>query len=66
MNLHKIVPYFIALVFVFIVCSWIFMGVIAYKGATSINENGVKGVVEQLWCGKQPDCKLPLEPKPTE
>lgn len=59
MNVHKIVPWFIGMVFVFIIASWITMGVIAYKSIDAVNEHGVKGVIESVWCGKDTDCKLP-------
>lgn len=51
---------FILIVFVLIICVWIFMGVLAYKGVTTVDERGLKGFVEQIWCGKQADCKLPV------
>lgn len=59
MNLFKIVPWFIGLVFTLIILVWIVMGVLMYKGIDSVNEVGVKGITEQLWCGKDTNCKLP-------
>jgi hypothetical protein len=59
MNLFKIVPWFIGLAFTLIILGWIVMGVLMYKGISSVNEVGAKGMVEQLWCGKDTNCKLP-------
>lgn len=60
MNLFKIVPWFIGIVFVVIIAGWIAMGVIAYKSVDAIDKHGLKGVAERVWCGKSADdCKLP-------
>lgn len=59
MNLFKIGPYFIVFVFVLILTYWIVLGVIVYKSADVISTEGLSGVVENIWCGKKPDCKLP-------
>lgn len=59
MNIHKIAPIFIGIVFVFVVCSWIFMGILIYKGSNEIAENGIGSIVHSLWCGKKVDCKIP-------
>ena len=58
--MFRVVATIIALVFVGIVCFWIFAGALAVKAVDQVGEQGVRGVVEQLWCGKSPDCKLPL------
>lgn len=58
--MFRVVSTLIAVVFVCIVLFWIGMGVLAVKTVDSVGENGVRGVVEQLWCGKNQDCKLPL------
>lgn len=44
---------------VMIIGSWIVMGVFAYKTIDAVGEQGVKGVVEQVWCGKDTQCSLP-------
>jgi len=59
MNLKKIVSIIIAVVFAIIVCWWIFVGILIYKGSADISENGIAGVVHNLWCGKRVDCKIP-------
>jgi hypothetical protein len=35
------------------------MGYLVVKGVGAVDEKGLKGVVEQVWCGKAADCKLP-------
>jgi hypothetical protein len=35
------------------------MGIIIYKGSEEISENGISGIVHNLWCGKKIDCKVP-------
>lgn len=59
MNLFKIVPIFIGIVFVFILVYWCVFGYISYK-ALQVAQNqdysgGVKPVIEKVWCG-QPGC----------
>lgn len=57
--LFRIVPWFIGFCFVLIITIWIVGGVVLYKSVDTVNEKGVKGVIEGLWCGKEPNCKLP-------
>lgn len=57
--MFRVIATIVALGFVGIVCFWIFAGVLAVKAADQVGEQGVRGVVEQLWCGKSVDCKLP-------
>ena len=59
MNLFKIAPIFISVVFCIIIAWLVFVGFVVYKGATEINENGVSGVVHNVWCGKKTECKVP-------
>lgn len=59
MNLFKIVPIFIGIVFVLIISCWIIMGILVYKGSTQISEEGLSSIVHSLWCGKRSDCKVP-------
>lgn len=58
--MFRIVATFIVLTFVGIICFWVFAGVLAVKAVDQVGDQGVRGVVESLWCGKSPDCKLPL------
>tara|TARA_R110000823_G_C15657599_1_gene471673 strand:- start:329 stop:526 length:198 start_codon:yes stop_codon:yes gene_type:complete len=55
----KIFPWFFGAVFTVIICGWFAIGYVVVKGVGAIDENGLKGVVEQVWCGKAADCKLP-------
>ena len=55
--MFRIVATIIALSFVGIVAFWIFAGTVAFKAVGEIEQQGVKGLVEQIWCGKEkPDC----------
>jgi hypothetical protein len=58
--MFRIVATVIALTFVGTILFWIFAGYVAVKTVDQVGDQGVRGVVEQLWCGKNPDCKLPL------
>lgn len=58
MNLDKIVPIIIGVVFAIIVGWWIFVGIVIYKGSADISENGISSVIHNLWCGKRVDCKI--------
>lgn len=58
--LFRIVPWFIGFCFILVISGWIVLGIVAYKSINTVQEVGVKGVVEQLWCGKEPNCKLPV------
>ena len=55
----KIFPWFFGAVFALIIGGWIVTGYVVVKGVGAIDENGLKGVAEQVWCGKAADCKLP-------
>lgn len=57
--MSRIVTSFIVFVFIAIISFWIFAGVFAVKAVDNVGEKGLRGSLEQLWCGKTPDCKLP-------
>lgn len=57
--LFKFVSIFIAVVFVLVILCWVGAGVLVYFSVDAIGEHGVRGVIEQIWCGQTPDCKLP-------
>ena len=58
--LFKVVPIFIAFVFILIITMWILGGVLVYKTAGAVEKDGVRGVIEKVWCGEQPNCRLPF------
>ena len=58
--MSRIIITFITLVFIAIITFWIFAGVFAVKAVDNVGEQGLRGALEQLWCGKSVDCKLPL------
>jgi len=57
--LFKVVPFFVCVVFALILAWYVFLGVLLVKGYDKIDEVGLKGAMESVWCGKQVDCKLP-------
>lgn len=59
MNLDRIVPVFIGIVFTVMLCWVIFVGVIAFMVVDTVNTVGIKGAIESAWCGKSADCRLP-------
>lgn len=53
----RIVLTMIVITFIAIVGFWIFAGTVAIKALDQVEQHGVKGVVEQVWCGKdKPNC----------
>lgn len=58
-NFFRVVSVFIAVIFIMVISFWIVTGIFAYKALNQVNDNGVRGLIEQLWCGKNVDCKLP-------
>jgi hypothetical protein len=60
--MFRVVTALIVLAFLVIIGFWIVMGTVAYKTVEQVDEKGVKGVVEQIWCGKQKDCTIPTKP----
>ena len=55
--MFRIVSTIIALTFIGIVAFWIFAGTMVVKAADEVDQKGLKGVVQQIWCGKEkPDC----------
>lgn len=58
-TISNIVIALIVLVMVVIVGAWIVAGVTAATAVSEISDKGLRGVAEQLWCGKSADCKLP-------
>lgn len=59
-RMRTFVKVFFILIFVSIISIWIFGAVLAYKVVDTVGEQGLKNVVEQVWCGKDEDCKLPI------
>lgn len=58
--IFRIFPFFFAFMAFMIIGGWIVMAVVAYKSIDAVDEKGLKGVAEQVWCGKEnTDCKLP-------
>jgi hypothetical protein len=52
MNLFKVVPAFIATVFVIVLLSWGLLGLLITKGCKAIQQgDGLKGVTAQMWNG---------------
>jgi hypothetical protein len=59
-TMFRVITTIIVLGFTAILAFWIFAGFLAYKAADGIGEKGVRGVVEQLWCGKSTNCELKI------
>ena len=50
---------FITGVFVITIIWVLMVGTVAVLAATSINEQGARGLAHRIWCGKQTACQLP-------
>lgn len=59
-RMRTFIKVFSGIVFVLMISIWIFGAVLTYKVVDQVNEQGLKGVVEQVWCGKDADCKQPI------
>lgn len=58
--MFKAIMTVVILGFVGIISFWVFVGVYVVDGSKNISENGLKTVVENIWCGKaNKECKLP-------
>ena len=58
--IFRIFPFFFGFVLLLVITIWTLVGVVAYKSIDAINEKGLKGVAEQIWCGKEnTNCTLP-------
>ena len=58
--IFRIFPFFFGFVILLVITIWIVVGVVAYKSIDAVNEKGLKGVAEQVWCGKEnTNCTLP-------
>lgn len=51
--MHKLVMSMIIFTFICIVAYYVVLGVIAVKLSSSIEKNGLKNVIEKVWCGEQ-------------
>lgn len=49
--LFKVVPIFIAFVFIVVIGSWLAMGYVAIKATNEIDQRGLKSVLEEVWEG---------------
>ena len=49
--LFKLVPAFIVFCFVAVIVSWIFLAVTGVKVLNTVNDKGLKSVVERVWEG---------------
>lgn len=48
---------FIIFIFAVVICGWVGIGYVAVGAAGDISENGARGVISELWCGKKnPGC----------
>lgn len=56
-----IVTTFIGAVFVGIVCWWGFVAYVAFGAVDQIEQDGVSGVLGQVWCGNNSDCQKNLD-----
>ena len=54
-NFSKMIFVFIAVVFALILLFWAAAAVITYVSIDTIREVGLRGLIEQIWCGPK-DC----------
>lgn len=55
--MFRLISAMIAVVFLVIVGFWFVAGTLLFQAAGAVEEVGVKGVIEQVWCGsKNQDC----------
>lgn len=60
-TMFTFVSCFIGLVFVGMICWWGFLAYVAGVAASQIQQDGVRGVLGQVWCGNNADCQKNLD-----
>tara|TARA_R110000822_G_scaffold223821_1_gene356967 strand:- start:350 stop:535 length:186 start_codon:yes stop_codon:yes gene_type:complete len=55
----KLFPWFFGTVVVLIISWFIFVAYTIVNAVAIINEKGLSGLTEQVWCGKKVECELP-------
>ena len=55
----KIFPWFFFAVFALIISWFIFVAYTMINAVSIINEKGLSGFTEQVWCGNNVECELP-------
>ena len=56
--IQKLVFGFIGFVFILITVGFILFGYLAYKSADVVQEIGLRGAIQQIWCGEKKECIL--------
>ncbi len=56
---NKFTKIFIAVVSTVVVLAWITMAVLIFKVIDHVDEHGIKGATERIWCGRNQDCFSP-------
>lgn len=55
--MDRFIKTFIGLVFVCVLAVWLTVGILVYRAAGSIEDKGLKTMIEEIWCGKEnPNC----------
>lgn len=54
--MFRVVSVIIGIVFIAVIAGWIFAGTVAYKAVDAVEEQGLKSVIENIWCGKDQKC----------
>ena len=52
---HNLVTMFIGMVILVIIMFWVGVGILMYKTADEVTDNGLKSVVERIWYGPEDD-----------
>ncbi len=60
-RIFKITPWLIGFCFVATILQFVVFGILAVKVVDEVQDKGVKSIVENVWCGKQQDCKFELK-----
>ena len=58
-NLDNAVPWILGGVAVLMISWFIFVAYTMVNAVSIINEKGLSGFTEQVWCGKNVECELP-------
>jgi hypothetical protein len=56
--LFRVLAIIASVIFVGIVCFYIFIGSTVYNNVDTVKQTGIKGAVERIWCGQNIECKF--------
>lgn len=57
-TIHKTISWVFGIAFVMFIVFTVVSSYIAFKAVSAVSDEGLKTVVEKVWCGDRADCKV--------